>query len=190
MTSITRKQEIINTAALLFKEKGFNAVSMRDLAQEMGIKAASIYNHLPSKQSILGAIIFEVSVEFTNHINSVFDESRPILQKLEAIITMHIDLTLEKSEFLACMNNDWVHLNDADKKQYIKMRNAYEEKFRTLLRQGIREKALKPIDQEIMLFSILSTLRTFYLWYAKHKMLDFEKVKRDLCTTLLTGVRS
>ena len=117
MTSITRKQEIINTAALLFKEKGFNAVSMRDLAQEMGIKAASIYNHLPSKQSILGAIIFEVSVEFTNHINSVFDESRPILQKLEAIITMHIDLTLEKSEFLACMNNDWVHLNDADKKQ-------------------------------------------------------------------------
>lgn len=41
MKKETRKQEIINTAAKLFKEKGYSAVTMRDLATAMGIKAAS-----------------------------------------------------------------------------------------------------------------------------------------------------
>ncbi|NND10648.1 MAG: helix-turn-helix transcriptional regulator, partial [Flavobacteriaceae bacterium] len=61
----TRKQEIINTSAKLFKEKGFSAVTMRDLAQAMGIKAASLYNHINSKQEILTNIIISIAEEFT-----------------------------------------------------------------------------------------------------------------------------
>ena len=53
----TRKQEIIQTAAKLFKEKGYSAVTMRDLASAMGMKAASLYNHINSKQQILKEII-------------------------------------------------------------------------------------------------------------------------------------
>ncbi|MBT8253717.1 MAG: TetR/AcrR family transcriptional regulator, partial [Bacteroidia bacterium] len=45
MKSETRKEEIIRIAARLFKEKGYSAVTMRDLAKAMGIKAASLYNH-------------------------------------------------------------------------------------------------------------------------------------------------
>ena len=53
MKGITRKEEIVKTAAKLFKEKGYSAVTMRDLATAMGIKAASLYNHINSKQEIL-----------------------------------------------------------------------------------------------------------------------------------------
>ena len=52
-----RKTEIINVAAQLFKEKGYSAVTMRDIAQAMDIKAASLYNHIKSKQEI--CIVFE-----------------------------------------------------------------------------------------------------------------------------------
>ena len=70
--SLTRKQEIIITASRLFKERGYNAISMRDLAAEMGIKAASLYNHISSKQEILGLIILKVAEEFTQHINTIY----------------------------------------------------------------------------------------------------------------------
>ena len=49
----TRKEEIIVTAAKLFKEKGFSAVTMRDIAKSVGIKAASLYNHINSKEELL-----------------------------------------------------------------------------------------------------------------------------------------
>ena len=50
MKPTERKTEIITIAARLFKEKGYSAVTMRDIAQAMDIKAASLYNHIKSKQ--------------------------------------------------------------------------------------------------------------------------------------------
>ena len=56
-----RKTEIRNVSATLFKEKGYSAVTMRDIAQAMDIKAASLYNHIKSKQEILVLIIIEIA---------------------------------------------------------------------------------------------------------------------------------
>ena len=58
----TRKEEIIKTAAKLFKEKGYSAVTMRDLASEMGIKAASLYNHIDPFLTRKEALIAEKAI--------------------------------------------------------------------------------------------------------------------------------
>ncbi|MDQ7917539.1 TetR/AcrR family transcriptional regulator [Mesonia sp. MT50] len=183
-----RKEEIILKAAQLFKEKGYNAVSMRDLAQDLGIKAASLYNHIHSKQEILEGIIMQVARDFTLHIHEVSPKPISAIQKLEEIIQMHIDLTIQKTDFLACMNNDWMHLEEENRANYIDMRADYETKFREILQEGIAAKELKESDPEIMLFSILSTLRTFYLWYAKNKNINPNVLKKDLTQTLLQGI--
>jgi len=52
----TKKEVIIEKASKLFKEKGFGASSMRDLAIHVGVEAASLYNHIQSKSEILQAI--------------------------------------------------------------------------------------------------------------------------------------
>ena len=63
--SETRKEEIVRTAEMLFKKKGYTAVTMRDIAQAMGIKAASLYNHIQSKQQILSDIIINIGEQST-----------------------------------------------------------------------------------------------------------------------------
>lgn len=183
-----RKEEIVLTAAQLFKEKGYNAVSMRDLAQELGIKAASLYNHIHSKQEILGSIIMQVAQRFTVHMTEISPKSISAVQKVEEIIKMHIDLTIQQTDFLACMNNDWIHLGEENKEKYVEMRADYETKFREILQEGIAAKELEESNPEIMLFSILSTLRTFYLWYAKNKNINPDVLKTDLTKTLLQGI--
>lgn len=183
-----RKKEIIHTAARLFKEKGYNAVSMRDLAESLGIKASSLYNHIASKQEILGYIILEVAENFTEHITRVFPQEISTTKKLEAIVENHIEITLKKTDFLACMNNDWMHLDEANKQQYLTLRNAYEFKVREILGEGMKQNELKSTDLEITLFSLLSTLRTLYLWYSKNNNFDEEKIKQDLRQILLSGV--
>ena len=67
----SRKEEIINAASVLFKEKGYSAVTMRDLATAMGIKAASLYNHIQSKQEILSTIIIDLAEEFTTGMDHI-----------------------------------------------------------------------------------------------------------------------
>lgn len=183
-----RKQEIINTAALLFKEKGFNAVSMRDLAGNLDIKAASLYNHISSKQEILAVIVLQIAEEFTTHINSIYPKGLSTTEKLEAIIQNHIAITLKYTNELACMNNDWMHLEADNKEEYRRLLNAYEAKFRAILQEGKGKGEVADVDLEIVVFSFLTTLRTLYVWYAKKSSVEVETLKKDLPKTLLHGL--
>ncbi len=183
-----RKTEIINVAAKLFKEKGYSAVTMRDIAQAMDIKAASLYNHIKSKQEILVLIIINIAEEFTSVINSIVNSDDATIQKIEKVIQLHIDITLRNADALACLNNDWMHLTDEDLSYFIKMREDYEENFRTIIKKGILDGNIKNINLEVIIFSTLSTLRTLYLWYGKKKSPNPSVLKSNMIEVLLNGI--
>src|SRR5690554_1285287 len=188
MKTLSRKEEIIKVAATLFRKKGYNAISMRDLAAEMDMKAASLYNHISGKQEILAAIILEVALEFTEGMESVMTQNSSSLKKLEGLIELHIDITLNHSEALAAVNNDWMHLEGDNLSAFIKMRDEYEDNFRELIKTGIESNEIRSAHPEVILFSILSTLRTLHLWYEKRGKLDVNVLKKDMVTVLLKGI--
>ncbi len=188
MKTISRKQEIIATATRLFYEKGYTAVSMRDIATAMDIKAASLYNHIKSKQEILSEIILKVAEEFTVGMENVLAENSSAIKKVEKVIELHIDITVNHSEALAALNNDWMHLEEIDLRSFVKMREDYEENFRSIIKQGIEAGEIKPYHPEVILFSILSTLRTLYLWYQKRGKVDVNILKKDMVSVLIKGI--
>lgn len=188
MKAISRKEEIIQVASRLFYEKGYKTVSMRDIATAMEIKAASLYNHIHGKQEILSEIILKVAEEFTVGMEKVVDENSSAIKKVEKVIELHIDITVNHSEALAALNNDWMHLEDEDLKAFVKMREDYEENFRSIIKQGIDAGEIKPYHPEVILFSILSTLRTLYLWNQKRGKLDVNILKKDMVSVLIKGI--
>ncbi len=188
MKHSSRKVEIIAKASHLFKEKGYSAVTVRDIAQAMGIKAASLYNHIQSKQEILSVLVMDLARTFTDGMNSILVSKGTPLQKIESLIEMHIDITVNQSEALAALNNDWMHMPEDDVVAFVRMREAYEENFRKIIKQGIESGEIKPRHPEVILFSILSTLRTLYLWYQKRGKLDVNVLKRDMVAVLIEGM--
>ncbi|HET8837483.1 MAG TPA: TetR/AcrR family transcriptional regulator [Flavobacteriaceae bacterium] len=184
-----RKEEIIRLAAKLFKEKGYRAVTMRDLAETMGIKAASLYNHIRSKQEILALIVISTAESFTTHIDEIYPKQMSSVEKLKKIIHMHVDITVQKTDFLASMNHDWMHLEKKQLVYFLKMRTSYEAKFNKIILDGIQKEELKKHDSEIILFSILTTLRTLHLWYAKKKSWSSAELKEELTAILITGIK-
>ncbi len=186
---MTRRDEIITQAGYLFSVRGYSAVSMRDIAKAVDIKAASLYNHLSSKQAILEAIILNLANTFVNHIQRVNQTSDlSTQQKLSEIIQQHIDLSLQQPENLAVLNTEWIHLSGEALTNFKALRFDYEQEFRQIITYGISEKSIAHRDPEVILFSILSTLRTLNLWVAKRKHLSVDDLKADLEATLLNGV--
>lgn len=188
MKTLTRKEEIIHVASQLFKERGYNAVSMRDIAKEMGIKAASLYNHIEGKQELLSVLIMGLAKEFTRGMEEVLHNRQSPLEQIKRLIELHIDITVYQSQALAALNHDWMHLEEPDKKEFVHMRELYEENFRNIIKMGIEHGEIKPRHPEVILFSILSTLRTLYLWYQKRGKLDVNVLKRDMVAVLLEGI--
>lgn len=188
MKVVDRKTEIINCAAQLFKNKGYSAVTMRDIAQALDIKAASLYNHIKSKQEILVLIVIEIAEEFTRVMNEILESEAPTINKVERVIQLHIAITIRNSDALACLSNDWMHLTDDQLAYFIRMREDYENNFRKIIKNGIDQGEIKANNHEVMVFSILSTLRTLYLWYGKTKKISAEELQKNMTELFLKGI--
>lgn len=183
-----RKNEIVAISAKLFKEKGYSAVTMRDIAQALNIKAASLYNHIKSKQEILALIIIAIAEEYTNTINLIVTSEASTIEMLDRVIKLHIDITERNPDALASLNNDWMHLPTAELREFLSMRDEYEERFRQIIKNGISKGEIKNVESEVIIFSMLSTLRTLYLWYGKKKNFNAKTLRRDLRDILLRGI--
>jgi len=186
--NIDRKAEILGAAARLFKEKGYGAVSMRDLAAALNIKASSLYNHINSKQEILQAIIMPLAYEFTAGMEKIKAANLTPRQQLNHIIEQHVEISIHHPEAIASLNNEWMNLEGDSLKQFIAMRTNYEAHLKEILQQGIAYGAFKPLDVELTIFAILSTLRTLHLWYKRKKSLRGDALKTELKSLLLQGI--
>ncbi|MEY8869649.1 TetR/AcrR family transcriptional regulator [Meridianimaribacter flavus] len=184
MKNETRKDEIIRTAAKLFKEKGYSAVTMRDLATEMGMKAASLYNHINSKQEILKEIIISLAEEFTSGLQEIQKSNKSNIDKLKDVVELHVNITSKNTYGMASLNNDWMHLEEK-LEYYLQLRSNYEDEFRNVLQQGVKNNEIINGNIEVMLFSILSTLRSLYLWIPKKEDLNPEELSQQLSEVLI-----
>lgn len=187
MKQETRKDEIIKTAAKLFKNKGYSAVSMRDLAKAMGIKAASLYNHINSKQEILKIIIISLAEEFTEGMKQIKASHGSCIDKLKQIIKLHVEITSKNTFEMASLNNDWMHLEEK-LEYYLQLRSNYEDEFRDILQEGIKNNEIVDTNVDITLFSILSTLRSLYLWIPQKDDLNPEELAQNLSDVLINGI--
>lgn len=183
----TRKDEIVKTAAKLFKKKGYSAVTMRDIAQTMGIKAASLYNHIQSKQDILKSIIISIAEEFTSGMELIKASQTNNLEKLHQIVILHVDITSRNTYQMAALNNDWMHLED-QLEHYLTLRQYYENDFISIIQSGIDAKEIVNSNPEIIMFSILSTLRSLYLWIPKKEDVNTHELAQSLSQVLIQGI--
>ncbi len=188
MEKVDRKSEIIHISAKLFRERGYKAVSMRDIAKSIDIKAASLYNHIQSKQEILMLLIINIAEEFTREMHLLKDSNETAIDTLKKFIDIHIDITLRDPDAIACLNNDWMHLNKEHRSYYVKMRDEYEENVRKIVKRGIDDGEIKEHNIEVIVFSMLSTLRTFYLWYGRKMKLNPNEFKESLTHVLIQGI--
>ena len=187
MKEITRKEEIITTAAKLFKEKGYSAVTMRDLAKAMGIKAASLYNHINSKQDILNTIIISLAEEFTDGMKLIQASNSSCIDKLNQIVALHVKIASENIYGMASLNNDWMHL-ETQLNYYLGLRDNYEKDFLSIIEHGIKSSEIKDTNPEIIMFSMLTTLRSLYIWIPKKEELNANDLANNLSKVLIHGI--
>ena len=184
-----RKEQILSVSARLFRQKGYKATSVRIIASELGMEAASLYNHISSKQEILKELLLEMAGLFTTGMNSIEISDADSFQKLENLVALHVHLTFEFPNEIALITGEWVHLEEPAYGQYITLRNEYEQKFKSIIRQGMEDGHLENTDIDIALFSILSTLRWLYSWVSRHKEISPEMLEKEMKRTLLEGVK-
>ncbi|HTN18405.1 MAG TPA: TetR/AcrR family transcriptional regulator [Chitinophagaceae bacterium] len=189
-TRSAKKDLILQEAAKLFREKGFGGTSMRDLAEKVGIEAASMYNHIRSKDEILEEICFGAGRKYDEQLSEIERQDINYPRKLELMIAFHVQMIIEDGAAVSVLNNDWKFLSAEKMTEFKTMRNAYEKHFAALLKQGMEQGFFKPMNVSIALFTILSALRWVELWYKPGRNVSKEDLAKDISALLMNGIKA
>lgn len=184
----SRKQQILIAGAKLFHKNGFKGTTLQSIAQEIGIEGPSLYNHIKSKNEILSTLLLTNAQEFSDRMQEIKSSSEKALQKLERLISLHIELTLKNPDAMALMLNEWVHLEKADRTKYVKLRDEYDNDFQSILVNSIDEGDLVETEINLMRFMILSSLRSLYAWTAKYHSFNRIELEVSVKSLILNGV--
>jgi AcrR family transcriptional regulator len=187
--SNTRKDVIISKAARLFREKGYSATSMRDLAEHVGVEAASLYNHIKSKAEILQEICFKTANQFMNHITEVEVSDQKSLAKIEAILRFHIRQIITQYEEVYVMDREWKHLTDPYLSNMQSQRRSYRQRIATIIEDGIRKGEIKNIDAPTAVLIMLHAVSGIESWHRSVKRISGEMLEDNMVMILVEGLR-
>jgi AcrR family transcriptional regulator len=185
----SKKDLIVQKAASMFREKGFPATSMRDLAESVGIEAASLYNHIQSKSEILQEIIFRISDDCNKHLDQLDDAGLSSLQKIESVIRFHIRMMLDRFEDYHVMINEWIHLEEQFLSSFIAQRRNYVQRLERIISEGIKANEIKPILPYVAVLTILSAVRGLEFWHRSQKNYSPEELEENMVSYLIRGLK-
>jgi AcrR family transcriptional regulator len=186
----SKREVILIKAATMFKDKGFAASSMRDLAETVGIEAASLYNHIKSKSEILQEIISHAASECNMQLDEVDAEGKSSLKKIEEIIRFHVRMMLTRFEEYHVMTHEWIHLSEPHLTNFINLRRHYVQRLEEIVDQGIRNKEMKPVVPYVAVLTILSAVRGLEFWHRSQKKYSPQQMEDNMVTHLITGLQS
>jgi AcrR family transcriptional regulator len=185
----TKKETIIEIAAKLFHEKGYSATSMRDLAEHVGVEAASLYNHIQSKSEILQEICFKVANEFTSHLEEVDANGQNAITKIEAVLRFHIRQMLFRYENVYVSDREWKHLTDPYLSNYQNQRRIYRKRFASIIEAGIQHNEVKNIDAPTAVLIMLHAVSGIESWHRSKKKISAELLEENMVMILVEGLK-
>jgi TetR/AcrR family transcriptional regulator, cholesterol catabolism regulator len=185
----SKKDLIIQKASAMFREKGFPATSMRDLAEAVGLEAASLYNHIQSKSEILQDIVYRTANDCNVQLNSLDESSISSIKKIESLIRFHVQMMLNRFDDYCVMINEWIHLPEPYLTNFITQRRNYVQQMEAIIAAGIANKEMKPVMPYVAMLTILSSVRGLEFWHRSGKKVTPQAIEDNMVNYLINGLK-
>ena len=185
----SRKDVIVRKAATLFREKGYKAASMRDLAEAVGVEAASLYNHIKSKSELLHELVFSVANKFVLKMDEIESENISSLEKMEKLLRFHITEMIHNYEEVYVSDREWKHLSDPYLSNYQNQRRVYRKRIAAIIEEGMRNKEIKTIDAPTVVLIFLHAVSGIESWHRSTKKITANELEQNMVTILIDGLK-
>lgn len=189
MVETARRRAIEDAASALFRERGYAATSVRDIARAVDIQGASLYAHVDSKQDVLWSIVdataarFEAAAEAREGVGDPRDA-------LAALVRGHLDVLLDDLERASVFIHEWRALQGPGRAAIGARRDTYEHRFREIIAAGTDAGVFAPVDPAAAAAFILTALNGVVVWYRPTGALDRTALTDAYTALALRAVRA
>jgi TetR/AcrR family transcriptional regulator, cholesterol catabolism regulator len=135
-----------------------------DLAEALGVQKGSLYSHIESKADLLWDVAREGAEAFHQALDQVPDEG-PVVERIRAALRGHLRVVAQQLDVATVFIREWRYLEGERRDSFIAERRRYEERFRTLFREGRERGELRTdLDDGAAALVALSSVNWAYTW--------------------------
>ena len=170
----------VREAALrLFADKGYAAVSMREIASEVGLQAGALYNHFPTKQAILVDLLETHMVDL---IAAWESESRRFADPVDALVgfvRFHIRYHLERQDAVFISYMELRNLERTGFERVEELRRVYEGFLRKIIQIGVARQVFHIDDVPVSAMAVIAMLTGVNTWFrsgGRLKAVEIEEI--------------
>ena len=183
-----QRDEIILSAAQIFREKGYHATSMQDIADSVQLQKASLYHHISSKQEILLAVLDRALDVLIEDIEPIVDSNLPPEEKLKLAMTRYIERVTGSADLAAVLLLEHRSLEPQLRARHISRRDRFEDLWRKLVREGVEQGEFRPMDPSIVAFALLGVQNWLITWYREGGRLSGSQLADQFAEIFLHGM--
>ena len=185
-----KTEAAIREAAInLIARFGYETVSMRQLAGEVGVQAAALYRYFPTKEDLL----FTLMREHMEGLSQAWKAARPLAAdpraRLAAFVRNHIGFHVARRHATHVSNMELRSLSRENLTHILRLRTTYEKELRQILRDGTATGAFLVDDIELTAIAIIQMITGVIVWFRPDERLSVEEVAETYLemTLRLTG---
>jgi len=182
------RDDILDAAAQVIRQKGFHAASMSDIASAVKLQKASLYHHVTSKQEILLDLLERALQLLTERISAIATANAPADEKLRRMITVYLQLLAENSDLSSVLLFEHRSLDKKSHARHIPHRDKFEGLWRDVVNEGVRAGIFACSDVPMAVRGLMGVMNWTLTWYDPRGSRSIEKIADQYADLLFHGL--
>ena len=159
------RDQILRVAADLFRERGYRASTVDDIAARLGMSKASLYTYFRAKEEMLAAISRATIAAFTRELALVSASSLSPEDKLRRVVREHVRFVIANRSFLTVFFSEEASLPPRLARALAAQKDRYDKGVEAIVVEGIRSGVFRDAPPRLVVFGLLGMLNWLYKWY-------------------------
>ncbi len=180
-----RREDLLRVCARLFREKGFDGTSIRDISQAAGMHSGSPFYHFNTKQEMLVAVMEQGLTDGLRHLEAVAALKLPAAAKFRQLVRVHLGTICEDGhDFIPVMLYDWRSLTPANRRRVIALKDRYDALWQKVTDE-LQAEGLMQGDAQLARLFTFGVLNWTARWYRAGGRKSLAEIAEEAASFLL-----
>jgi AcrR family transcriptional regulator len=184
------RETILESAAQVFRQKGFHGASMSDIADVVQLQKASLYHHFSSKQDILLELLNKALELVTIEMSQVMAQNLPTEEKLRLAMRSYLKTLSEQGDLVSVMLLEHRSLDPEYRSRHIPHRDRFENMWRDLIQQGVENGVFACEDVPLTVRGLMGVMNWTITWYRPDGPLSIDEISDGFANMFMNGLRN
>jgi len=187
--TLRRRRELSDVVMRLVKERGFDAISVNEVAKEASISVGGLYRYIKTKSDLLELVCDGINLSLLEQMKHAADNEKGISNKLEAAIRFYWQQHWDASTAIIIAYREFQSMSKKAKQRYIRQEQEIVEFLADLIRAGVLIEEFRRVDERLLAHEIilLSHMRALKGYAVKHK--EAEEVLNEHMKMIFSRLR-